>query len=83
MICPECSVEGRKSKVYPGLSTVTLMASAPYYDEDGEYHDHDPNITTTRFACSNGHDWQEKKGPAECPVCLRKESGMFPEDAND
>ena len=34
---------------------VTAMASAPFYDEKGEYHNHDLNTQTTGYSCSNGH----------------------------
>ena len=55
MKCPKCEELGIKSKVYVGMSTSTLMYSAPYYDEDGNYHYDDPNIHETEYRCSNGH----------------------------
>jgi hypothetical protein len=60
MICKQCKDEEKQSKVYPVLSSTTLMGWAPYYDKEGKYHNHDPNTTTTRLSCSNGHSWVEK-----------------------
>lgn len=60
MICPECQKQGLKSKVYPGVSTVTLMGISEYYDEEGRYHRDDPNIRTSSFSCSKGHRWSER-----------------------
>ncbi len=60
MKCPKCQKEGKESKVFPHGSSTTLMHSQPFYDEKGKYHDHDPNITTSQYSCSNGHRWTEK-----------------------
>jgi len=35
------------------------MYSPPFYDEEGKYHDHDPNSSSTSYSCSNGHTWAE------------------------
>ncbi len=35
------------------------MPFAPYYDEKGSYHSHDPNFSTVEFVCSRGHKWIE------------------------
>jgi len=59
MKCPVCEKKGLKSTVYPCCSTATLLWNEPYYDEDGKYHDHDPNAVTTDYHCSNGHRWIE------------------------
>ncbi len=64
--CPKCSGEDKKSRITCGQVSVTLMGSAPYYDEEGEYHDHDPNRRTAHFACSGGHEWVECSKQA-CP----------------
>jgi hypothetical protein len=57
------------------------MAGDTYYDEDGRYHNHDPNITT--FSCSRGHSWGESR-QHECQTCaadnVRKRSGYAPKD---
>ncbi len=59
MKCPECVAEGERSKVYPHESHRTLLAVQRYFDEDGTYHSHDPNKTTTKYECSRGHKWSE------------------------
>ena len=63
MICNQCRDEGKRSKVYPGVSTRTLMWAQPYYDEVGRYHHNDPNTTTTEYTCSNRHRWVTRAGP--------------------
>ena len=55
MICPHCKEEGKTSRVTGGNSQTTCMWCPPYYDEQGKYHSHDSNITTTSYSCSNGH----------------------------
>ena len=62
MLCPECQKLELKSKVYPGLGMETLMYCAPFYDEQGAYHHHDLNITTSKFTCSNSHTWEQRIG---------------------
>jgi hypothetical protein len=46
-----------------------MMGWQPYYDEDGQYHNHDPNWTTQGFRCSKGHNWQTSS-QKPCPNCL-------------
>jgi hypothetical protein len=58
--CPECKKLGLKSTVTEGWSTITCMAPASWYDENGVYHYDDPNITTKEYSCSRGHGWVEK-----------------------
>lgn len=68
MKCPVCQERGLKSNVYPGPRYCTLMYCAPYYDEDGNYHNHDMNTATTSYNCSLGHSWTvSRKG--ECASC--------------
>ena len=55
MKCPVCVKLGLKSTLTEGAGMSTMMYSAPYYDEDGNYHNHDPNTHTHTLACSNGH----------------------------
>ena len=57
MKCPECVQNNQKSRVKVGYSTCTLLKFTSFYDEDGNYHNHDPNTTTTHYSCSNGHTW--------------------------
>lgn len=32
-----------------------MGAQDMYYDEEGVYHCHDPNVTTASYVCSRGH----------------------------
>jgi hypothetical protein len=67
VICQECKKEGKKSRVYVGGGMTTLMGVSSFYDEEGRYHMHDPNTTTTDFSCSNGHRWTEsRRNPCWC-----------------
>lgn len=61
MICEQCKEEGKKSTVTPGASSVTVLVPNNYYDEAGNFHQHDGNTTTTPYRCSNGHKWSDKK----------------------
>jgi hypothetical protein len=69
MKCATCVEQGKRSVVYPGLTAVTDMGWTPYYDEDGQYHNHNPNWHTTGFRCSEGHNWQ-RSSLKPCPNCL-------------
>lgn len=53
--CPICQRNGETSKVYEEMSMRTLAMPLVYYDEEGNYHCDDPNITTTNYHCSEGH----------------------------
>lgn len=64
MFCPECKKEDRKSRVTPGFSSSTMMYCPPFYDEDGRYHVHDVNQSSTEYSCSNGHRWTEVSRPS-------------------
>lgn len=63
MICEECSKEGKTSNVYVESCSSTLLYSPPFYDEQGRYHDHDPNTVTTLYHCSNGHNFAHRSKP--------------------
>ena len=58
MICSQCEAAGERSRVYPLEASVTLMAAAQYWDEDGVFVADDPNTRTQAFSCSNGHNWR-------------------------
>lgn len=64
MICPMCEAQGLQSKVLAGPSSVTLIYSPPFYDENGAYHHHDLNTSTTQCKCSSGHEWTEVSRPS-------------------
>ncbi len=68
MKCPQCVQNNEHSNVYPGAAMTTLLAYTKYYDDDGTYHDHDPNTISTQYDCSRGHSWMEKS-KATCPNC--------------
>lgn len=59
-LCEQCQKENLKSKIFILGSSRTLLGWAPYYDEEGNYHNKDPNKTTTHYQCNNGHKWTEK-----------------------
>jgi hypothetical protein len=66
VFCPVCQQKGLKSKVFVGGARITAMCAEAFYDEEGIYHCHDPNIMTRDYRCSNGHVWQVK-GHGNCP----------------
>lgn len=57
MKCEKCVAEGKRSTVTDHGGITTCMGTHAYYDEDGEYHFHDPNGHSANFQCSNGHRW--------------------------
>ena len=63
MKCPQCVELGLKSTISVGVSMTTCMYFSPFYDEEGRYHNHDKNTTTTQMKCSNGHEWAESTQP--------------------
>lgn len=68
MRCEQCKIDGLRSKMRTAGSTTTLMGGTQFYDEENQYHVHDPNITTTRWKCDWGHITLEKSTP-KCPIC--------------
>lgn len=63
MICDECKKEGLRSIVHIDYSAITAMFVPSYYDEDGKYHFHDLNGTTTMYHCSKGHVFAKTRYP--------------------
>lgn len=55
MFCPKCQEENTKSTLQLSGGSMTLMCNQPFYDVNGHYHNHDPNIFTQNWSCSNGH----------------------------
>ena len=55
MICPKCKELNQKSTINKGLSSVNAIYYQSYYDEDGNSHDHHPQLTM-KMSCSMGHD---------------------------
>jgi hypothetical protein len=73
MKCQQCVSEGKKSKVFIDGTFATAMSFNKYYDEDGEFHSHDPNRYTTSYHCSNGHHWDlTDYRPCPNPNCEKK-----------
>jgi len=68
MICQTCKAEGQKSTISVGCGMTTAMGYAPFYDEDGVLHIHDPNVTTRDYTCSRGHSWSAST-TSKCPAC--------------
>lgn len=68
MICEYCRVKGKESRVIISPDWVTLVYSPPFYDEEGRFHNHDPNSATAYYSCTNGHCW---RGPLQraCTTC--------------
>ena len=66
MKCPACAKQGLESVVTPGIGLCTAAYYIPFHDEDGNYHHHDENLTTTGYSCSNGHKWTESEKES-CP----------------
>jgi hypothetical protein len=73
MICETCKSLGLNSTISVGPIFTTLMASYSFYDENGEYHHHDPNKIITSLRCSNGHSFETSK-TTPCPTCSKKEA---------
>lgn len=67
MKCPKCAEANERSRVYVGGTFSTAMMFNAFYDEDGVYHSHDPNVRTTQYSCSRGHHWSVESAP-ECSV---------------
>ena len=66
MKCPKCGELGLKSRVQSKGGTSTLLGTNGWYDEDGNYHYHDGNTTTTVFFCSEGHTFVIRKKGSPC-----------------
>ena len=45
-----------------------MGGSRTYYDEDGNQHYHEVNTSTSRWWCSNGHQFVRRSIP-RCPSC--------------
>lgn len=75
VICKECQKAGLQSRVFVVGSSMTLAYTAPFYDEKGNRHVHDPNATATSYRCDNGHEWSESsRSSCWCGWPEKKES---------
>jgi len=56
IVCEICESSGaiyKCSKLGPGWTTSAYRY--PFADEEGRFHQHDLNLTTEKWKCSNGH----------------------------
>jgi len=67
MKCLQCVEKGERSSISIGANTTTLMGHTPYYDEDGVFHNHNPNRSTVVYSCSKGHSWTVSS-KMKCPA---------------
>lgn len=69
MKCPECEAAGLSSRVVQ-IAKFVRIPSRPvaFYDETGEYHEHDLFSVRTPFKCSQGHAWNHDSW-TNCPTC--------------
>jgi hypothetical protein len=84
LLCPVCQEEGLKSSVKGSDTFTTCAGVQAYWDEDGDYHRHDPNVSTTSYSCSNGHHFtvRTKRGCASCGQGDQKEVEIHKEKIN-
>jgi hypothetical protein len=68
MICSDCRSTGNKSKVFRDHVTNGNEVVPEYFDEEGRYHCHNPNIKIIHYKCSNGHMLAEEL-KSNCPSC--------------
>ena len=71
MICRYCKESGRTSRLYIGTAYRTAMGVTHYYDEQGHLHQDDPNVTSTDYHCSNGHQFQVRRSQDTAPAYTR------------
>lgn len=68
MICEACKADGKTSTIdRDPYCRVTAMASHSFWDQGGELHVHDRNVTTQVHRCSNGHKITVRSTPS-CPA---------------
>ncbi len=68
MKCPECIKQGLKSIVAIKEVNKTLNNYLPFYDEEGNYHNHDYNYTYSNMECNNGHLFLTVSNNNKCPA---------------
>ncbi len=67
-ICPFCEKEGKTSRLPIPPVQSTSMVGELYFDEQGVYHNHDPNWNMAVWECSNGHQFM-RRTRSGCPSC--------------
>ena len=69
--CPNC---GSKENYSKGISA-TLLYYCPFYDKDGNYHNHDGNRRTESLKCKEcGKYWERPAKKPDCPTCGSEEN---------
>lgn len=71
MICEKCKELGVTSKMFLSGGSVTRAGTNSYYDENGKYHYHNSNVSTTSFNCSNGHSGIIKSTNSSSCECIK------------
>ena len=84
MICPQCKIEKKKSKLFPqeGMTFLDPETNEEddehggmdwhkrFYDEEGESHIHYTHIDVKIYNCSNGHKIKVfGQGTRKCSAC--------------
>jgi hypothetical protein len=67
MICEKCKEQGKTSTIFITGSLQRPFPHQAHYNEEGVYHDHDPNKYPQGFECSNNHIWVTEN-PLPCPA---------------
>lgn len=85
MRCPTCVSENKRSTVTVGQPAKTVNGvPVQFFDEDGQYHYHDPAKYSTPHKCSNGHlfDIASVHGCPQCGDTWRPENQAKEEKKN-
>lgn len=55
ILCPQCVNDGTTSTVHTSCGFTTHAGVSSYHDENGNFHSHNSNETTSDWSCSLGH----------------------------
>jgi len=66
-LCYQCYEEGFENELEFQKMSQTVMAVNEFYDDDGLHH-HDPNVISTYYKCSEGHELVLMERSL-CPIC--------------
>lgn len=61
IICKECSSKGLKSKILIFKKNSYSSNRNIYYDEEGNYHEHDKHTYNYEYKCEYGHSWSKSE----------------------
>lgn len=74
LTCPQCKEENKRSIIYESRTSISTLASyRPFFDEEGNRHNHDSNIYTKSYTCSNGHKFTKSSKKRRLVRLARKE----------